>query len=288
MVATAISLASAKGQAPSSLNMKSELPSASGVAGSGNSTPDSAPQSTGGITLYSGPGSLAAPGQGEAAPLVPHATMSSWMMGTSPSGCCGPTGRFGPIGAEIFFRVGPTFDVSSGLFGHELNVGWDIEGGGRTLFFNKAMDAAWIVTLSVSNINEHAHDQTVVARVNDVSIQQAGLANLFPAQNPNTKIPNFPVTVRSLNRTYVNLGGGREWYLWGSAAEKGLNDGQLPNWRVGFDAGGRYGSAKLELNEIRNRSDNIGGLYAAIFSDVEWPCGCCVITTGLRTEYGYT
>ena len=37
--------------------------------------------------------------------------------------------------------------ISGGVFGHELGVGWEIEGGGRTLFFNPACDAAWTVSL---------------------------------------------------------------------------------------------------------------------------------------------
>src|SRR5262249_58975309 len=79
--------------------------------------------------------------------------------------------------------------------------------------------------------------------------------------------PGVPgVTVRDMNRTFVNLGFGREWYL-DPANTCGLR------WRAGFDVGGRYGVNNVEFQEIRHRTDTIGGLYAALHTDVECPCG---------------
>jgi hypothetical protein len=113
--------------------------------------------------------------------------------------------------------------------------------------------------------------------------------------NPNTLdgtttqvLPSFPVTVQSVNRTFATLGLGREWYLWGQGRVEGMNHGELPNWRVGAEVGGRYGTADLILNEIQRRTDNIGGFYLAIFSDLEYPWHCCTFMAGLRLEYAYT
>jgi hypothetical protein len=91
------------------------------------------------------------------------------------------------------------------------------------------------------------------------------------------------VTIQSLNRTFVNLGPGREWYLFGSAFAPGNKV------RIGVDGGGRWGSARMELHEFHHRTDTIAGLYAAAHADLEIPCSpCCVFYAGLRVEWDYT
>jgi hypothetical protein len=242
-----------------------------------------------GVPFYMGPQSYQVPGaEGPPQQAQAKATLSSWILYPRSPGCCGPTGCYGPIVAELFFNVGPSFNVSGGIFGNALGTGWDIEGGTRALFFNPACDGAWTISFSVNNINNHASDQSQKVILTDVTLQQAGLANAFPGLDPNTKIPAFPVTVRSLNRTYGNLGGGHDWYLWGPAHIDGISNGDLPNLRVGVEAGGRYGTEDLVLNEIRHRVDVIGGVFFALYSEVEYPCNHCVFTAGLRAEYGYT
>src|SRR5207247_188290 len=90
------------------------------------------------------------------------------------------------------------------------------------------------------------------------------------------------VTVSGLNRTFVNLGMGREWYMWHSANTPGNN------WRMGMDFGGRYGSEKADFHEIRHRTDVVGGVYASLHTDLEIPCGCCIFQCGLRGQWAYT
>jgi hypothetical protein len=200
--------------------------------------------------------------------------LSDWIVGPHPPGCCGPVGGNGPVQMEIYLQSGLDFPFSDGVFGHTLKEpGWDIQGGGRVLFFNPDVTAAWTVDLSVNNINNHAGDQTEHVLVRDLASDQ---------------LPPIDVTIRSLNRTYANAALGREWYLSGPADYPGIVHGVLPNWRVGFDVGGRWGSAKLDLNEIRHRTDVIYGVFASAHSDLEFPCGCCVFYTGLRVEFGYT
>ena len=75
------------------------------------------------------------------------------------------------------------------------------------------------------------------------------------------------VTVREVNRTFMNLGGGKEMYLIGSAHCDGLT------WRIGWDGGGHYGSERVTFNEIPHRTGVIEGAYAALHSDIEIPWG---------------
>ena len=89
------------------------------------------------------------------------------------------------------------------------------------------------------------------------------------------------VSIRELNRTYVNAAFGREWYFYRPP------DAWIHCWRIGLSGGGRLGSEKLELNEIAHRTDVIGGMFAGLSSDVEIPCGCCTFLAGMRAEWGY-
>src|SRR5713101_4542605 len=76
----------------------------------------------------------------------PPPTLSSWLAYPRLE-CCGPIGGDGPIQAELFVRTGPSLPVEGPIFGHVLETGWKVEGGGRSLFFNPTMDAAWNIDL---------------------------------------------------------------------------------------------------------------------------------------------
>jgi hypothetical protein len=115
---------------------------------------------------------------------------------------------------------------------------------------------------------------------------------------PNT-IAAEGVSVADLNRTFFNVGFGRDWYLFGEAPtylNRGCGSGCGDNgcgcggpvWRVGVDGGGRYGTAKVELHEVRHRTDTIAGVFIGAHSDVEVPCGCCIFQAGVRLEWDYT
>jgi hypothetical protein len=201
------------------------------------------------------------------------AHLSSWITYPRAPGCCGPLGANGPIGSDVYLRTGISIPTGSGPLGNSLETGWEIQGGGRLLLFNPAVDAAWIVDLSVSNVQNHASDRT----------RTVTLVNV-PAFGGATILPTLDVSPAALNRTYVNFGIGREWWLLGSAD----NCHDLANWRAGIDVGGRYGTAKLEFNEIRHTTDVIGGFYLAVHTDLEIPCGGCIFLAGIRGEYSYT
>ncbi len=207
--------------------------------------------------------------------------------------CCGKVGSCGgPLGYELFVRSGIAFPIGPGIFEKYLHPGWDIEGGGRLLFFDPTVTKAWTISLSVSNIfnrtgnaNQSFEMFNVPVRTSITVPGQTNVPGSVAATTPViANVPQVTATVSSLNMTFVNVGFGREWYLLGTA-----NPGQMQgcNWRVGFDGGGRYGSAMVQFNELQHHTDVVGGLYAAIHSDVEYPFRCGIVQAGIRYEYNY-
>jgi hypothetical protein len=231
------------------------------------------PVSTSGPSLPA-PGNVMAPSTDGPLPGGGLRT-SSWMAYPRCAGCCGPVGANGPLGYEVYVRNGFSFPLGGNPFGARLNTGWDVDAGARTLFFNPELDAAWTVDLSVSNVHNGSNDFTTMYTLTNVKGGPNGGGAVVPAVS---------VAVRDLNRTYVNVAVGREWYLWGSA-DCGKPD---VNWRVGFDVGGRYGTEKLEVTNFDHFTDVIAGTFGSIHTDLEIPCGCCIFQAGIRAEYGYT
>jgi hypothetical protein len=210
----------------------------------------------------------------------PAGKLSQWITYTPPD-CCGPIGDNGPIQTELFLRSGWSYPINGGVFGHTLKNGWDIAGGGRTLFFNPERDAAWTVGLSVSNIHYDGQHEDVLLPFDFVT----GTAPLLTTVTSD-------VSVHGLNMTFFNVELGREWYLTGAA------NSPCNRWRAGFDWGGRLGSAKVLLHDRGptgtdffggfHRTDVVYGVYAAIHTDYEIPCGgCCTFLIGLRGEWDY-
>jgi hypothetical protein len=237
----------------------------------------------GSTTLGAPPAGAPAPGEAAPVPGSPSAPgmLSSWIAYVQP-GCCGPVGGDGPIGSELFFRGGPSMRAGGGIYDHALTTGWDLEGGGRVLFFNTDRDADWAVSLSLSNISNHGQHSDIIVPLKNIIVQ---IPPASPGQQPTPQvIPTALVTIRSLNRTFVNGGLGRDWYLIGSAYPCKC----VPSWRFGIDGGGRYGSAKGEFHEIHHRTDTIAGLFAALHTEVEIPCGCAILSAGFRVEWDYT
>src|SRR5207248_1751425 len=61
--------------------------------------------------------------------------------------------------------------------------------------------------------------------------QDAAIPVVFGGTDPVTGTTFPSLTIKSMNRTFVDLTGGREWYLNAPAS------GCCPLWRAGFDAG---------------------------------------------------
>jgi hypothetical protein len=208
------------------------------------------------------------PGDG---PPIYGPGISEWIAYPRPCGCCGPVGKHGPIGAELYFRTGISFATGGGLVGDNATPGLWIQGGLRTLFFNRAQDAAWTVDLGLST-SWHDIQGAPTAIIRDFTRIVDSTMQIIPEQ---------PVTPSSVNYTLVSLGIGRECYLWGAP-----DCGGEPRCRVGWDGGGHYGSSKMVLYEIQHRTDTVGGFFLAMHGDIEVPTGCCILYAGARLEYG--
>jgi len=232
------------------------------------------------VPYESARGPAATPADTVPPPTIPApAGLSSWMM-YSRHDCCGPIGGNGPIREELFLRAGPSLPAEGAIFGHVLETGWVIEGGGRSLFFNPEMDRAWAVTLSLSNINNHGQRSDIKIPYN---VNLPSGTNPINGQPTGVSTVPITVTVRELNRTFANISLGQEWYLWGSP--DCCTD---PRCRVGIDAGGRLGSAKIRFNELRHHSDVVSAVFIALHGDLEIPRGCCTFMLGFRVEWDYT
>jgi hypothetical protein len=191
--------------------------------------------------------------------------LSQWITYQRPE-CCGNVGCNGPIWSELYLLNGVEIPIQGHIFGHVLETGWVIQGGGRSLFFNPSMDRDWNIDLSLSNILNRGQHSDI----------------LIPLNLPGSTTP-VNVSVRELNRTYVNAALGREWYF------RRAPDCWIRTWRIGVYAGGRLGSEKVELYQTVHRTDVISGLFTGLNTDVEIPCGCCcTFLAGMRVEWGYT
>jgi hypothetical protein len=237
------------------------------------------------------PPTLPAPGAVPAAvdgpvppPTGPH--LSDYILGPAKCDCCGPVGGDGPIATELYLRWGPSVVLMNGFLAKTLETGWDVDVGGRALFFNADRDGAITVDLGLSDVTNHGQHSDRVAHLNSI-IVPVGVAGATPIP---TRIFGVPVTIRDLNRTYANLSLGYEWYIWSPGATC-PTCGQMGggcNWRVGFDAGGRWGTEKMEFHEIQHRTEVIEAVFASVHSDLEIPCGGWVFIVGGRVEWDLT
>lgn len=211
-----------------------------------------------------------APPAGGPPVAAPPTGLSDWILYRRPS-CCS-AGPLTPIYSEGYIRAGPSVPVGGTLTGRELLVGWTFEGGIRTMLFNPQMTSAWIVDAGVVNTNNGALSPGRPILLNIIEPNAVGTATLGP----------HLVTIKNYNRTFASLGFGKDWYPWQPA--------NSPNgtWRIGVDAGGRYGSGSMTFNEIRHRTHVVYGAYMAAHTEYEIPCGCCYISWGLRCEWAYT
>jgi hypothetical protein len=220
-------------------------------------------------TLPAPAGDAAAPVEG-AGPLL-----SSWILYPRSPGCCGPVGAHGPIYSEVYVRNGVAVPIGGGFLNRVLDAGWDVEGGIRSLFFNADRTGAWVLDIGVSNVFNPSQTRNEKATLRNVVVKTDN--------NGGTRtLPTLDVGVVSYNRTNFNVAWGSEWYLLGCA-----DNFSSPNWRVGADVGGRYGSAKINLDVLTHRTDTVGGVFVALHSDLEIPCGGCIFIAGARAEWDY-
>jgi hypothetical protein len=212
--------------------------------------------------------------------LPPGTVTSPWIDYTRPD-CCGPFGG-GPIGFEYYGRTGISLPVANGILRDTLRPGWMSQIGARTLFFNPETTRAWAVDAGLSfTYNEG---------------RRSDLTYIVPFLNP-VGIPPVPtlqdvtVTTRDFQRWSFNMAVGRDWFIGKPAYEPGWH------WRSGWDIGGRWGYARLLLNDIstnppnigfRRKGDVYGALALGIHQEIEYQlCNGTSIFGGIRGEWAY-
>src|SRR5262249_37901139 len=161
--------------------------------------------------------------------------------------------------------------------------GWDIEGGAQVLLFNPPSTQAWTAMLSVSNIFSRTGNDNQSLTLFRVPVHTAVPIQGTTATTPVTvTVPSLTASVSPLHMTLAKVGVGHDWWRLGSAGP-GQQDGC--NWRVGVEAGGRWGSAMVQFNEIQHHTDVVGGVFCAAHGDVEFPFRCGILFAGVRAEY---
>lgn len=260
------------------------------------------------VPAHAKPGEVPPP-EGRTTPYL-----SDWINYTQPD-CCKPAGCNGPISWELYLRNGASIPIGGGVFGDVLEAGWEVSGGGRALLYNTEQTKAWAIDLGINNIANRANSDptqipmtvlvprpvntsSTTANIN-TNAQGVPVDPQFFSQSTATPTatypssaaipvnfgtdPRFPgLTLKSLNRSFVNLGFGREWWL------NAPSNDCCWLWRAGVDGGGRWGVARANFEEIRHRTDTMTGMYAAVHSDIEVPIGCCKFQFGVRGEWDWT
>lgn len=190
----------------------------------------------------------------------------AWVYQQAPD-CC-PNGFSGPIGTEVYVRGGASIPIAAADFKKALRTGWEVMGGGRTLFFSPDGMRAWVVDLGLSYTINNGHP-----------------SRTFVSNSGAT------VTLRHLHRTAVSLGVGHDWFMSGPGAVGSCEDS---NWRYGIDGGARWGTSHLDLNPTGDPSgyervhDVYGAAFAALHVNWEMPMGAWTLLLGLRGEWSYS
>jgi hypothetical protein len=99
------------------------------------------------------------------------------------------------------------------------------------------------------------------------------------------------VGVRTVRRTSLNFGIGRDWWLYGPGTVQDAP--AASNWRGGIDVGGRWGSASIDLEPfgdpdgVRRRQAVYHGVYVGSTLNWERQFGAVILQAGIRLEWGY-
>src|SRR5262245_60505325 len=214
------------------------------------------------------PGSGGPSGPAAHGTLLPPrpSTTQGWLDYEYPA-CCGPFGRHGPIGYDVYFRSGLSVPIGDSPLSRGLNVGYLFFLGGRTLLFNPPGDAAWVMDLAIFY----------------------GINN-GNGSEPIRFIGNSTATVRTLHRSGVSLGLGRDWY----SSAPGFVMGSTACTRAyGVDFGVRYGSTHVDLNlddpvvDYARLQDIFGQSFLGLHTDWEFPRDGWTLLLGARFEWTY-
>ena len=213
---------------------------------------------------------------------IPGAVYSPWCGDNPAGGCYGPVGANGPVTYEGYLRTGVSLLTGGGeMTAVAKTFGWNVQGGSRTLFFNPAGDAAWVLDLGIGFTGNAGRG---ASRPIDIEV---GAVRFGGGLNRTT----FEAGLRELRRTSLNFGIGRDFFLNGPGAV-GCDQG-YSNFRLGWDVGGRWGTASVGFEPFgdpggyRRRQDVFHAVYGAGQGTWEQPMGGWTFYLGGRIEYGY-
>jgi hypothetical protein len=216
---------------------------------------------------------------------IPKGSYPNPESGDAP-GCCGPLGGDGRIGTEVYVNNGVSIPFGAGDFVHRLELGWMVDAGGRTLFFNQSHDAAWVADLGVSYQYNRGNQWSGT----ELNVRQPQTTNATTGAVVNQPDILTNVIVRDIDRTTFNFAFGRDWWIWGPGATGVENNWNL---RVGGEVGGRYGTAHVDLVPVADpfgyfrRQGVTHGIFFDVHANVEVPLGTVILFAGVAIQYGY-
>ena len=200
-------------------------------------------------------------GPNETPPLPSGTPVASYM--NVGNGCCGPVGGNGPIGFEVYARAGINSPTGTRLLVHNIQEGWSTQIGVRSQFFDPAGDAAWVIDAHVMYTRNEGRQLDIVT---------------FRTE---------PVAVKMLHRTAAGVGLGRDWFL---SRPGFILDTWDANFRVGIDAGGRWGAGHVDFSTpfepggYRRHYDVFGQAFIGAMATMEVPIGGYLLIFGARVE----
>jgi len=201
-------------------------------------------------------------------------------------GCCGPLGRDGRIGYEVYSYSGVNFVFGQGL-PHFLNAGWTVGGGARTLFFTPDHTSAWTLDLGGSYTHNDGHGGK-----DGVNLFLRSQSTVNQATGAVTAQPDRAVfsAIQGIHRMSFNFSVGRDVWLMGAGNVGGEHG---TNVRIGGWVGGRYGSSHIDIipldvfNGYSRRQNVFEGFVVGTHLTCETPMGAWILFGGVRAEYGY-
>ncbi len=207
-------------------------------------------------------------------------TLSKWILGERCAGCCGPIGGDGPIGGEMYMRSGVSFPISGGALSQAIDTGWDIEGGFRSLFFNRDDDAAWTVDVSITNVFNPASKNAGQVTLTNFPMKTVDATGAATTVN----VPALNVTPGNLNRTSVNLSG-RPRNLAAGHSGQFAQRSELAH-RLGRRRPLGHGEVGTE-RDCSTATRSFGGVFVGVaFGCRSAVWRCAVLHAGLRLEWG--
>ncbi|MFO0937200.1 MAG: hypothetical protein U0798_11880 [Gemmataceae bacterium] len=232
--------------------------------------------------------------------LPPGSVESPWSGEVQAGGYNLPVGANGPITYELNGISGMSFPVLGGVLNNRLVMGWTVGFDGRTLFYNRNHDSAWVLSVGYSYIFNKGQNEVdnampiatprQVQQTNPLTGQPVfdGNGNPVLVRSPIDGLANY--TLNSMHRQYFNFGIGHDWWLNGPST---TGNEQSTNWRFSTEIGGRWGTGHVNLVPVNDPTNYLrkSGIIHAMYigSGLGWerPFGNVVVYGGMNFQWTY-